>query len=164
MMVKVFKPKTTALTAQQIRLLLGGLGLFVGGILLHSNSRAVGSIAISCSAREKEILEKSLFHNQSISDATHCPVNEKWIADYIRNYPVNDDFTAIYFGCNKGYDAVETAQIVSRKKDIFNKAAWKAALQIDHDGVCFQANSESSLTADESLPQRSVEVHCVEAM
>ena len=123
-----------------------------------------GSLPPPCTSVEKAIIQKSIFDGQTISDATHCPTNDKWIADYIRQYPADEDFTAIYFGCNKGYDAVATAQTVSRQTDVFSKESWKAALKIDHNGVCDQANGESTVFADESLPRRDVEVHCIEAM
>lgn len=69
------------------------------------------------------------------------------------------------FGCNKGYDSLSIARIVSRQGDVFNKQKWKDALGITHRGICFQAEESSNLSYfDSDLRKRPVGIHCIEAM
>ena len=82
----------------------------------------------------------------------------------------NFPFLAMYFGCNKGFDALHTAETVSHHSEIFGKEKWAKALNIDHRDNCLQSshndNNEAATraAAAAALPKNPVEVHCIEAM
>jgi len=104
----------------------------------------------------------------SLTQATKCP-DATWVDSYYvaldrkerkaRNK--SDDFVAVYVGCNKGYDAVNTLRMGTGNAK-YNKEVWHDQLQETYHSVCKQDGTEE-------FPINKVEVvdgtvHCIEPM
>ncbi|CAB9517504.1 expressed unknown protein [Seminavis robusta] len=129
-----------------------------------------------CSSLQQRLIAKSLPNAQTIIEATICPENDKWLSDYLLNNnnnnpsleshhqsPPQDEFVFLNFGCNKGFDAIQVANTVSKRSDVFKKSKWFQALGIDQKGSCNQAIG-NDVIYDSSFPKQAVQIHCIEAM
>lgn len=106
-----------------------------------------------------------------ISHATKCP-ETSWIEEFYAEEPAdlgNNDtfFLGISIGCNKGYDAINTARMGMSNAD-FDKKAWSDAFldvkgSIEARGACFQAR-KTGRQFHVTKPARKGEMHCVEPM
>lgn len=147
----------------------------------------------SCSASQFDIIRHQLPPEEcnstrtspweqkcSYSYATRCP-DAVWLKDYYQQryykptidpnlHNVYRPFVAMYIGCNKGMDAVNTLRMGSGNADI-DKNLWrttflgtgqKAKL---HPGVCQQELEEQFLIppSSKTIDPRA-QVHCIEAM
>ena len=102
----------------------------------------------------------------SLTRATKCP-EPRWLTEhYTKQKNDMSTFLAIYVGCNKGMDAVNTLRMGSRNANIDKKVWAKTFLGglSDHTaGVCKQEFVEQfPLSIDESI--RPAEVHCIEPL
>mmetsp|Transcript_22385 Transcript_22385/g.33076 ORF Transcript_22385/g.33076 Transcript_22385/m.33076 type:complete len:435 (-) Transcript_22385:377-1681(-) len=116
----------------------------------------------------------------SFSYATRCPSSNSWLGRFISNYNGRRDdevFVGISIGCNKGYDAVDTAQWGTYDAMTFDKHAFRKAKghsEEDEDLRCekYSINEEqededratSTATSPTILTPRQGEMHCVEAL
>ena len=116
---------------------------------------------VACTTEQKSIIMKhldpTLCHKDqgrafeqkcSLTQATKCP-KQTWITDYYqdkhdkKNHDDHDtaagdsSFVAVYVGCNKGYDAVNTLRMGSGDKR-YNKKDWRGQLQETYESVCAQ--------------------------
>ena len=149
----------------------------------------------ACTTEQKSIIMKhldpTLCHKDqgkafeqkcSLTQATKCP-KQTWITDYYQHKHKNknhDDhdtaagdssFVAVYVGCNKGYDAVNTLRMGSGDKR-YNKQDWRGQLQETFQSVCAQNEDDlefpihhhdhSSSLRSSSSPIIDATVHCLE--
>jgi FkbM family methyltransferase len=120
-----------------------------------------------CSSLQKRLIRKAIPNGGAIVKATKCPQSQKWLSEYLASAPASQDFLAMYFGCNKGYDALEMGELVSHNFDVFDKTKWGQALGIQGLGACKQGDSTSASPFGVEVShqeKKSVEVHCIEAM
>ncbi|KAL7463144.1 hypothetical protein ACHAXS_003525 [Conticribra weissflogii] len=167
-------------------------------------SSALGATTRQCTPDQLSIIETQLpptdcrkhvnspwTQRCSFSYATQCP-DAMWLDElYQRRHRERrksettvggggGSFTAIFVGCNKGMDAVDTMRMGSGNPT-FDKAAWRNAMtkggEISLDNsVCNQASlpqfdlssgaeDGAAVAADEQLPgQFTAQVHCIEPM
>jgi len=105
----------------------------------------------------------------SFSYATRCP-DAIWLTEYYneerqRSYSSSQQSTAIYVGCNKGMDAINTLRMMSSNKAI-DKELWRDTLFANrtvHYGHCNQEN-EPQYEIPKNHQQRQAKVYCIEAM
>ena len=71
----------------------------------------------------------------------------------------------ISVGCNKGYDAIDTARMGMSNTN-FNKTSWRESFEVEMDsGVCGQAVIEDpSLFDIQHNPIKKAEMHCIEPL
>ena len=104
------------------------------------------------------------------SKQTRCP-KSTWIEDFYKEsheveLASNDNsFLGVSIGCNKAYDAIDTARMGMRNPK-FDRTQWAKALAglgLSDPGVCKQKNSPQ-FDLKKDLPPRIGEMHCVEPM
>mmetsp|Transcript_16911 Transcript_16911/g.40440 ORF Transcript_16911/g.40440 Transcript_16911/m.40440 type:complete len:388 (-) Transcript_16911:1421-2584(-) len=101
-----------------------------------------------------------------IAHKTRCPDNS-WLQDHFRNeFKSRKSFVGISIGCNKGYDAINTARM-GMNNPSFDKSLWdkeiitKLPTGANANGACNQRNDpQFDILPDE--PVRPGEMHCVE--
>jgi len=105
-----------------------------------------------------------------LSYATRCP-DASWIEEYYAEESAlgndEDSFLGISVGCNKGYDAINTARMGMSNAD-FDKKAWSDAFlaakgSVESRGACGQA-TKIDHQFHVTKPARKGEMHCVEPM
>jgi FkbM family methyltransferase len=150
--------------------LLHSCNLFLPPEPTESNRDDGGGCHLS--TLHQRLIRKTLPSGNVIQQKTRCPDAGAWLLDYWNQ--ISDDlddtesYLAFFFGCNKGYDAINTARMVSRKASIFSKFKWKEALNISDHGACGQGRVDKNTEEEQmkkllQLKEKSVEVHCVEA-
>ena len=101
----------------------------------------------------------------SFSYATRCP-EAVWLEDVYRHAEEDVDVpVAIYVGCNKGMDAINTLRMLSANETI-DKSAWKERFfqnQTVHPGHCAQESTPQYAIPKARIPN-SARVYCIEAM
>jgi len=95
---------------------------------------------------------------------TRCP-SPTWIESFFQEEPNigTDSFLGISIGCNKGFDAIQTARMGMSNTD-FNRTSWKneiVALGMNAKGACDQ---EAGKDFEVTFSNRPGEMHCVEPM
>ena len=136
----------------------------------HPDANKLDKVA-SCSSDQMTMIKTQL--GSRISEKTRCP-NNSWLQDYFKqdfkSRTDNKSFIGISIGCNKGFDAINTARM-GMNDPKFDKLLWvkemtpnilqvgaKNILQV---GACKQMlDPQFEILADE--PKRSGEMHCVE--
>ena len=118
----------------------------------------------ACTKDDLVIMAKQL---QDPSAATRCP-DSNWIDDlYQKGLPLGSkdgSFLGVSIGCNKGFDAINTARM-GMKNMMFDKQAWNEnllALGVRTRGACGQDASPQYELKMGSEPARRGEMHCVE--
>lgn len=144
----------------------------------HSNNATELFAVEQCSQEQMAKIEEQLglrsrecnvpsHHRCPIFKYTSCPEYD-WLQDYFRqdfdNRRDGDKFLGISIGCNKGYDAIDTARMGMNDPE-FDKLKWVEVLakEMSSAGVCKQRDSpQFEITAKNTL--RTGEMHCVEPM
>ena len=144
----------------------------------------------ACTAVQKSTIMKQLtptkctkefppfYQKCSLTKATKCP-KQSWITSYYQDLNSSNDiqdkgdlsksFVAVYVGCNKGYDAVNTLRMGTRNSR-FNKDDWHNELQESYGSVCGQNGSDSEfplLSSSKSTDDKNIikgSVYCIEPM
>lgn len=119
----------------------------------------------ACSELQHCFMREALPSPAVVVEATACPESDRWLDEYLeeqRLASTTQNFLALYFGCNKGFDALHTAAVISRDVSVFGKRHWAEATGAN-SGICGQGSGD-----DEDFHKRDkgrpVEVHCVEAL
>ena len=136
----------------------------------------------TCTPEQLSAIERMLLgHPKWIKSNTSCP-DKSWLSKYYieyfgrngrdettREHPsdtTSKAFLGISVGCNKGFDAIETARMgMSNTK--FNKSTWREALNVNMgNGGCGQEqdNNDPLLTDIQHNPMKEDEMHCIEPM
>ncbi|GKY90539.1 hypothetical protein MPSEU_000027600 [Mayamaea pseudoterrestris] len=134
----------------------------------------------TCSASQLAIIEKQLPREEclqfrdkpfkrgglcSFSYATRCP-EAKWLHDYYTETKATGHRQAIYVGCNKAMDAVNTMRMLSMNAS-YDKDLWRDAFfngkPVGDGGNCNQA-FDANFDIPSNMPEANVDVYCVEAM
>jgi FkbM family methyltransferase len=128
----------------------------------------------ACSASQLEIIQKQLpseqclhlqEHDCSFSYATRCS-ESTWLYEYYRETKTTrQPRQAIYVGCNKAMDAVNTMRMLSMNAT-YDKIQWKDAFFNSgpaDGGVCGQSFDPNFEIPQDMIPTQ-VHVHCIEAM
>lgn len=119
----------------------------------------------TCTAEQLDIIQKMLPSKQAIQRFTNCP-DPKWLEEDLswlsRDESPTQPLVAVFAGCNKGYDAVNTLRMLSNNPR-YDKFAWREEIAIGSRGACNQEYTPQ-YTIRTNDPQRSAKVHCIEAM
>ena len=138
----------------------------------------------TCTPEQFSAIERDLFKTKkNIKFSTACPENS-WLSKYYIEYfarnrpdekttsdtpePTNTSsraFLGISVGCNKGFDAIESARMyMSNTK--FNKTTWREAFEIDMGaGFCRQEQVDNATVFDiQHNPMKEDEMHCIEPL
>jgi FkbM family methyltransferase len=150
----------------------------LGSNRVGSSSSSYASFPPVCTAEQRSIIEQQLppdLCNQTVRSpwrnkcsftfATQCP-EAIWLQEYYKvKKPNTPAPVAIYVGCNKGMDAVDTLRMLSGDAFI-DKKPWKKQFFTAEKVVPGVCNQENTPSFDVSLvPLRSdARVYCVEAM
>lgn len=148
-------------------------------ILVHSMYKSTEEALpppSSCTAEQKLTIAKQLSPSNctegvgflpyrqfcSITKATNCP-NPNWLSDYYRQLKrrKDEEFTAVYVGCNKGFDAVNALRMGTGDAK-YSKKEWGVQLQDHHRIVCKQDRKEFPISSYD-LPING-HVHCIKPM
>jgi len=144
----------------------------------HPDVNKLDKVA-TCSSDQMTMIETQLrFLTQCQSNKPwfHCPIahntkcpNNSWLQDYFKqDFKSRTDkksFIGISIGCNKGYDAINTARM-GMNNPKFDKLLWAKEMnrevgRKEESGACNQKKDpQFEILADE--PERSGEMHCVE--
>ncbi len=133
----------------------------------------------NCTSEQKAKILKQLSPNQcvaeknqpfeqqcSLTKATKCPM-ATWLTTYYQNFRRNKDeeFVAVYVGCNKGYDAVNALRMGTRNTR-YNKKEWNKQFRETYESVCGQNNDliEFNFPSGTSNDITDGYVHCIEPM
>ena len=146
-----------------------------------------------CTTADMEILKRQLPPPRSHCRATNCPHTSYWLDSYLLGAPPPDKeeakqqeaeegasrHSAIFVGCNKGLDAMNSLRLLSRNTR-YDRTTWNTAMM---QQVTNQTNKESGVTSINpgacgqerskgkndplwnalSVPRPAL-VHCIEAM
>lgn len=89
-------------------------------------------------------------------------VDATWIKKYYEDSLFLDRFVGISVGCNKGFDAIETARMGFNNQR-FNSSSWKNSTLFELlAGACKQDKQEDILLKNSKI--RYGEMHCIEPM
>jgi len=97
-----------------------------------------------------------------ISEATRCPQN-KWLEEsYKDGLP---DFLGVVVGCNKAYDAIDTARM-GMSNPAFDTLKWSVIMESlgMHDGGACRQKSNSMFVLKPEVDISKGEMHCIEPM
>ncbi len=107
----------------------------------------------------------------SLTSATKCP-DATWLTKYYKDLNrtekfFNEDFVAVYVGCNKGYDALNALRMGTGDAK-YNKKDWHLHFNETAQSVCNQNEEEFAFIPPEmtttSTPIVGGHVHCIEPM
>jgi FkbM family methyltransferase len=166
--------------ASQRRKLL--LGVLIGSAfslfsLARQVQRAEGTFVSplrtwhTCTQEQLDIVHEQLPDKGSLSRETSCP-NAIWIEkEFSRTSRIERNVTskpliAIYVGCNKGFDAVNTLRMLSSNGN-FDKERWKNKFfegTVVAPGACGQENVPQYTIPADAIIRTNAVVHCIEAM
>eukprot|EP00527_Entomoneis_sp_CCMP2396_P007352 CAMPEP_0198150336 /NCGR_PEP_ID=MMETSP1443-20131203/50424_1 /TAXON_ID=186043 /ORGANISM="Entomoneis sp., Strain CCMP2396" /LENGTH=383 /DNA_ID=CAMNT_0043815615 /DNA_START=174 /DNA_END=1321 /DNA_ORIENTATION=- len=120
-------------------------------------------MAGKCTSEQLELITEMLPDRNKLQDETACP-DPTWMTDgpWLSNLKrEGEPLVAIYVGCNKGMNAVDTLRMFSHDTK-YDKPTWKKAIEASIGG-CGQHDSPQFNIKSESQP-RPAHVHCIEAM
>ncbi len=137
---------------------------------LGINLNHAANVFPACTKEDLIIMNQHL-HRPTM--ATRCP-DSNWIEEFYQKNSgsLDGSFLGVSIGCNKGFDAINTARMGMRN-EIFDKKEWNKRLVahgFDHRGACNQQNTPqfelTKTTGQEGAVSppapRKGEMHCVE--
>lgn len=125
-----------------------------------------------CSEARKQVIQKTVAGPMKLMRLTSCPDSDAWLKDYLDIAADNENrFTFLNFGCNKGFDSLRVARVVTKNDKVFSKEKWREAIGISNTGACNQGSGldvpillNNNRASGQGTVSRNIEVHCVEAM
>jgi hypothetical protein len=141
-------------------------------ILKEKDSAMVLRMPEKCTQEQLDIIERQLPAVCSLQYATSCP-QATWLESYFRQTSLTERDVAssrppiaIHVGCNKGFDALNSLQMLSNDKQ-FDKERWKQTFYMGQrpaKGVCGQENAPQYVALDGASVRQDAVVHCIEAL
>mmetsp|Transcript_5616 Transcript_5616/g.10235 ORF Transcript_5616/g.10235 Transcript_5616/m.10235 type:complete len:819 (+) Transcript_5616:31-2487(+) len=144
--------------------------------------KTAASWVTECTPEQAECIVETFVGNATDSAEISSKIREmsachhsKWIEKYYKTRSwesqVSSPFLVISVGCNKGYDAMDLAKMISRNPT-FDKKAWRKVIEnrvakgLELKGAYCGADRPASFSLDirEGEKPRLGEFHCIEPM
>ena len=126
----------------------------------------LSNVMPGCTSGQLKLIARNLHSPERLQRFSNCPETSSWLFSSDRTWLTrlkqpHDPLIAIYAGCNKGMDAVNTLRALSQNASI-DKQIWKDSLR-PGKSACGQTNSPQHEILSNST-MRLAHVYCIEAM